>query len=116
MVLTSSKNGSIKRTNTSMQETLIVALLVGVTIIIGLLGYMIGKLSNNYPSNSQSFLQRNSTDSKREGFSGVTIDEKKVVTNINTSGLEKKYDTLGDTKNSDENISTSVNKLKTLKG
>jgi len=115
--LTSSKNGSTKRTNTLMQETLIVALLVGVTIIIGLLGYLIGKLSNNYPINSQSFLQRNySTDSKRGSFSGVSIDEKKVVTSINTSGLEKKYDTLGDTKNSDENISTSVNKLKTLKG
>lgn len=100
-----------------MQDALLFAILVIVTIIIGLLGYIIGKLSNNStPTGVQSFFKKNSETDSTTKFSSVSIDEKKIVTNINTSGLEKKYESLGDTTNTNENISTSINKLKTLKG
>jgi hypothetical protein len=46
----------------------------------------------------------------------ISIDETKIVTKINTDDLEKKYDQLAETKSSQENISSSINKLKALKG
>lgn len=46
----------------------------------------------------------------------VSIDETKVVTNISTDNLVKKYDELGDKTVSNDNISSSINKLKNMKG
>ena len=46
----------------------------------------------------------------------ISIDEAKFVTKIDTNNLEKKYSSLGDTKTSQENISSSINKLKSMKG
>lgn len=45
----------------------------------------------------------------------ITIDESKYVTDIKTSGMEKKYENLGETKVSEENIESSINKLKNIK-
>ena len=45
----------------------------------------------------------------------VSIDETKVVTNINTDNLVKKYEELGDKTVSDDNISSSISKLKNMK-
>ena len=47
--------------------------------------------------------------------SAISIDDKKYVVAIDTKGIEKKYDTLGETKQSEENILNSVNKLKNIK-
>ena len=44
----------------------------------------------------------------------VSIDETKVVTNISTDNLVKKYDELGDKTVSNDNISSSINKLKNI--
>lgn len=97
-----------------MQDTLIICLVIISIIIVGLLGYLIGKI-NNVSNNQapQSFFKKNAVSSEHNN---VSIDEKKIVTSINTQGLEKKYSSLGDTKTSEENISSSINKLKTLKG
>lgn len=46
----------------------------------------------------------------------IKIDDTKFVTDITTEGLEKKYTNLGETKNTTENVSSSVNKLKSMKG
>lgn len=46
----------------------------------------------------------------------IKIDDTKFVTDITTEGLEKKYTDLGETKNTTENVSSSVNKLKSMKG
>lgn len=79
-------------------------------------GYILGKINSPkvIESQSKSFFSQNlkSTEDKKEK---ITIDERKHVTDIKTSGLEKKYDTLGETKKSDENIESSINKLKNLK-
>lgn len=45
----------------------------------------------------------------------VSIDETKVVTNINTDNLVKKYEELGDKTVSNDNISGSISKLKNMK-
>lgn len=46
----------------------------------------------------------------------ISIDERKVVTKISTDNLEKKYSDIGDKKESAENISSAINKLKNMKG
>ena len=46
----------------------------------------------------------------------ISIDEKKIVLDIDTKTLTKKFDSLGETKTSSENISSSINKLKNMKG
>lgn len=45
----------------------------------------------------------------------ISIDDKKIVTKINTDSLEKKYNNLGDKTESTDNILESVNKLKNIK-
>jgi cytochrome c biogenesis protein ResB len=94
---------------------LIVCCIVLLTIMVGMIGYILGKINSiEAPQNNQSFFKKNSIVSDTQK-NNITIDDKKFVTNINTSGMEKKYDSLGDTKKSEENISESVNKLKNLK-
>lgn len=46
----------------------------------------------------------------------IQINDKKFVTDINTDKLEKKYSDLGDIKTSNESISSSIDKLKNMKG
>ena len=48
--------------------------------------------------------------------SAISIDDKKYVVAIDTKGIEKKFDTISTTKQSEENISDAVNKLKNMKG
>jgi hypothetical protein len=52
---------------------------------------------------------------KKQPTSEISIDETKFVTTINTSGMEKKFDSLGDKKQTTENISDNINKLKNIK-
>jgi hypothetical protein len=46
----------------------------------------------------------------------ISIDNSKFVVDIKTDQLEKKYEGLGEIKNSQENIGSSINKLKNMKG
>lgn len=59
----------------------------------------------------KSFLQKNNESGKEK----INIDDKKIVLDIKTSGMEKKYENLGEVKQSSENISSSVDKLKQMK-
>jgi len=79
-----------------------------------LIGYLLARTRNNgvISSNTQSFFTRNQ-DKKLQN--NLSIDDKKFVTDIKTDGLERKYNTLGDIKQTEDNISDSVNKLKNLK-
>jgi hypothetical protein len=45
----------------------------------------------------------------------ILIDNTTHVVSINTEGLEKKYEEIGNNKTKQENISSSIDKLKTLK-
>lgn len=54
-------------------------------------------------------------EEKNSTSSAVAIDDRKFVIDIKTDNLEKKYDQLGEVKQSNENISNSINKLKNMK-
>lgn len=74
------------------------------------IGLLLGRnLRNNKEDSPKSFFKEQKQNNK------ITIDDKKVVLNIDTNSLEKKYDSLGETKTSSENISGAVNKLKNMK-
>lgn len=95
-----------------------VILLIIVILIVNafLIGYLLGRFTNhNGVSNNKqkSFFQQQ--DSKTKEINTINIDDKKFVVDIKTEGLEKKYDSLGEVKQTQDNISNSVNKLKNLK-
>lgn len=82
------------------------------------LGYCIGKKNSDYSiesgnnTNSPSFFKKE--NSKHKNIN-LNIDDTKFVGSINTDNMEKKYNSLGDTKQSQENIANSINKLKNIK-
>ena len=83
-----------------------------ISVLSGLLGYVFGRLNisvittNKSQSSQKSFIKNLET---------IDINSAKYVTNIDIDGLEKKYTTLGETKQSTDDISASVNKLKNIK-
>lgn len=86
------------------------------------IGYLIGqRIKSRFEtnSNSQSFFTKNPTNKKQSELTNtskaISIDESKVVVSIDTTNLEKKYEKLGDIKQSVENISSSIDRLKNLK-
>jgi hypothetical protein len=97
-------------------KVLIILCLLVCNILSCLVGYILGKLSslsNIAYGGPKSFFTKEKLS--QATVSPVEIDEKKFVGDINTSGLEKKYTDIADIKQSNENISSSVNKLKNLK-
>ena len=98
-----------------MDNLITIYILILLNIFSFLLGYLYGKLKNiGY---SQNFTLKNKKENKIITTNpNITIDDKKVVVNIDTKGLEKKYDELGDKQISENTITSSVNKLKNLKG
>jgi hypothetical protein len=95
---------------------IIILILVAFNINSLIVGCFLGRyfsssgVSYNKP---QSFFKQNQQD--KAVTNHLSIDDKKVVVDIKTDGLEKKYDSLGDVKQSKDNISNSINKLKNLK-
>jgi hypothetical protein len=81
-----------------------------------LIGYLLGKNANYAANNGVSKSVRTQQIKDTKTNQPVSIDETKVVMSINTDNLTKKYDELGDKVISDENISSSINKLKNMKG
>jgi hypothetical protein len=91
--------------------------LLAIGVCLFLIGYFLGKQSTcgvynpvslNKPS---SFFDNNKEETKKK----IVIDNAKFVTEIKTDNLEKKYENLGEVKNSVEDISSSINKLKNMK-
>lgn len=118
-----------------IQEQLTMAIAVGMMIIMMAVGYIAGRLTRieklcvkkqlsnldempcdkrqlTYPGPGYTTIINESVAGQ---LSNIKIDDRKFVVDINTGGIEKKYDELGETKVSDENISSSVNKLKGMK-
>jgi hypothetical protein len=90
--------------------------LLAIGVCLFLIGYFIGKQTNAGVFNS--VIDRKPTsffDDIKKDKKTVSIDDAKYVVDIQTSGMEKKYDSLGDIKKSEENISNSINKLKNMK-
>lgn len=99
----------------TIDSTIITVLFIFLNLNSFFIGYLIGRSHSNGVTNSspQSFFTKLKDD--KIVNSVITIDDKKFVTDIKTDGLERKYDTLGDVKKTEDNISGSVNKLKNLK-
>jgi hypothetical protein len=90
--------------------------IIVLNIIIFIIGYVLGKIShrdNTHYINTNN--KPNIFNKQLATNTNISIDEKKVVTKIDTNMLEKKYEELGKTTISDDNISESINKLKRLK-
>lgn len=93
--------------------------LIILNILVFFCGYSYGKhqcIGTNtigfVGNKNKSKILQNSEDIQQ----ALSIDERKVVTKISTDNLEKKYDNIGETKQSQENISSAINKLKNMKG
>jgi len=99
-------------------NTMLQCLIIGMLFIFYLMGYMVGclkSIQNGASQNEtrpQSFFDRNRQEQQQ---GGIAIDERKIVTDIKTDGMQKKYEEFGETKTSNEDISGSVNKLKGMK-
>lgn len=94
------------------------SLLILLNVIFFFLGYIVGKLNNNTIIEYDDRSARPSKNKRKDTLTdknSINIDETKFVTNINTTGMEKKYDSLGDKKTTNENIDNNINKLKTIK-
>lgn len=90
--------------------------LIIINIMIFILGYLFGK-SKNLGSNNNpvGFLSKHKNTKEISQKIDIDIDERKIVTKINTDNIEKKYDSLGQKQTSDNDINASINKLKNLK-
>lgn len=96
-------------------DAIIISILIIVNFICGLIGYFIGVFTSKGVNNSpQSFFKQQNRNTEQVS-NNLSIDDKKFVVDIKTDGMERKYESLGDVKKTEENISNSVNKLKNLK-
>jgi hypothetical protein len=105
-------------------DYLIQAVAVGMMILMMAMGYVAGRLTRIEQLCQNGTPEKPKKQNKRIDIaqfddtisrSDIVIDDRKVVVDVNTGGIEKKYGELGETKVSDENIVSSVNKLKGLK-
>jgi hypothetical protein len=91
-----------------------------INVVCIAIGYCLGKLQNYHRvSEDNNYVVHNRKNVKQHSSTSqtpISIDSSKVVVDINTEGLEKKYNKLGDIKKSQDNISNSINKLKNMKG
>ena len=84
-----------------------------------LIGFILGRyiVNNGVSLNTEkSFFAKQKEQREPKEHSSISIDDKKFVVDIKTDSLEKKYSSLGDIKQTEDNITNSVNKLKNLKG
>ena len=83
-------------------------------VVFLILGILIGLSRESFgvPSNKKSSLFDSSQINK---MAKITIDDTKFVTEIKTDGMNKGYSSLGDVRQSDEDISDSINKLQNMK-
>jgi hypothetical protein len=94
-------------------KILIILSIVSINILFFIVGFLYCSLFYKNISSSEIF----STKSiKEKNKTKIDIDDKKIITQIKTEGLEKKYQNIAESQKSDENITSSINKLKNMKG
>lgn len=94
-------------------ENYIIIILIFLNMLSLAIGYILGKISIINNDRPISFFDKNKKSIEK--VQSIEIDDSKYVTEIDTKGLEKKYSSIGETKKSTENISSSIDKLKNLK-
>ena len=99
-----------------MKDSIVIIILLMFNVLFLIVGYILGKVTKNhgvYNTRPKSFFDSNHEDNVSNK---ILIDNTKVVTDIKTDSLEKKYDQLGTKVQSTENISSAIDKLKNMKG
>ena len=88
------------------------AILTGMIFFIlgGIIGYLIASSGVSINNKVSRF-----SNSQANKMAKINIDDTKFVVDIKTDGLDKHYSSLGDIKNTNEDISSSVDKLKNLR-
>jgi len=90
--------------------------LLAIGVCLFFIGYFIGKQASCGVSNTNGLSKpTNFFDNNKEEKTKIVINDTKFVTEIKTDNLEKKYENLGEIKQSTEDISDSINKLKNMK-
>lgn len=99
------------------QNTLILVLIFSLPLycIFFICGWLVGKTSSPQNFGGQSIFFKALSAKNNQKISQISIDEKKIVTDISTEGIEKKYSNIANTIQSDQKIGDSVSKLKGLK-
>lgn len=99
-----------------MTDSILILLATILAINAFCAGYWFGKQRTGFISDQPTLcsIKKNRQDTYNK--SQISIDDTKFVTDINTNNLEKKYDKLGESTQTSDNISNSVNKLKSMKG
>lgn len=95
------------------------------SLIFLLIGFILGQqLRMNYwypkeDEQEESFVKKHTKKKKKldkhEEEDTISIDSSTHVVSIKTDNLEKKYEEITEKVKTDENISSSINKLKSLK-
>jgi hypothetical protein len=99
------------------QNTLILVLIFSLPLyfIFFICGWLVGRTSSLQHSGGQSVLSKTISSKNNKKLSEISIDEKTIVTDISTEGMEKKYTDIANTIQSDQKIEDSVSKLKQFK-
>ncbi len=94
---------------------------IALLLICSIMGYLYGRLNcpcsgvlydnNNFTDKNAKVIKNNISQQKPL----IKIDETKFVTEIDTASMEKKFDSLGEVKTSEDNLGDSINKLKNIK-
>lgn len=92
-------------------------LIVLLNLICFILGFLTSKLVvfRGVSYNSQAIIATPGKNQEKL-TKKVSIDDSKYITNIDTNSLERKYTNIAKEISSEENISSSVSKLKQMKG
>lgn len=97
-------------------DYLLIFAYVGLQFLVFSMGLYLGKqlsVSNIEIYESKKSGKNNSIIEKNKT---ISIDDKKIVLDIKTDGLEKKFNNITEEVSVDSDISSSVNKLKSMKG
>jgi len=98
-----------------MDSNFLLYILLYLNIVSFILGYLFSNIrATTYILDNNKY-DKNIRQKSSNVVSTINIEDDKYVVAIDTSNIEKKYDTLGDVKQTTENISNSIDKLKNLK-
>ncbi len=93
----------------------VVSLFISANILFFIVGYLSSCMLNKN-SLSINTISGKQSNTNKIIKNTIDIDSKKIVTNIRTDNLEKKYENIAESSTSNENISSSISKLKNIKG
>lgn len=104
---------------TATQVLIICGIVSSYAIVLSLglgLGYIFLSKSIDFNSDRPTSFLKSQGKKTPNSNTAIEIDDTKVVLNVSTDGLEKKYDNMTKETKVKSDIAGSVNKLKSMKG